>query len=282
MKKKDASQTTRTTSKTPSNPAYLTPALEKGLDILELLATEAGGLTKADIARRLDRTYSEIFRMLVCLEKRGYISRPNEDDLFQLTLKIFQLAQEHPPAKRMIAKALPVMRHAVQEMIQSCHLAVVDDGQVVILAQADPPTSQGFYVRAGSTVDLMEAASGFVCLAFQPPDARARIVARWRERTKKRLPADLDSHLSRIQTMGYEERPSYLVQGITNCSFPILDVHGRAIAALTVPYVERLDKSSTLENMRNELRSAANKITHAVGGKTLVSKAHGRSEARPA
>ena len=41
---------------------YPTPALEKGLDILKLFASESGGLSKSDVARRLGRTVSEIFR----------------------------------------------------------------------------------------------------------------------------------------------------------------------------------------------------------------------------
>src|SRR5215472_779303 len=50
---------------------YLAPALEKGLDILELFAREPTGLTKSDVARQLGRTMSEIFRMMSCLEDRG-------------------------------------------------------------------------------------------------------------------------------------------------------------------------------------------------------------------
>jgi DNA-binding IclR family transcriptional regulator len=265
--------------KRPLNPAYLTPALEKGLDILELLAAEPGGLTKAEIARKLNRTYSEIFRMLVCLEKRGYISHPNGDELYQLTLKLFQMAQEHPPAKRMITEALPFMQRSAEVTAQSCHLAVVDDGQVVILAQVDAPASQGLYVRAGSTVDLMQATSGYVYLAFQPPDARARIIARWRERSRKKVPADLEEHLRRIRQIGYEERPSYKVAGIINCCSPILDTHGHTAAVLTVPYIERLDNSSSLEIVRKELKQVTAHITRAIGGKVPHEK--GATKAHP-
>ena len=52
---------------------YPAPALEKGLDILELLASVSQALTHSEIANRLDRTLTEVFRMLVCLEERGYI-----------------------------------------------------------------------------------------------------------------------------------------------------------------------------------------------------------------
>ncbi len=104
---------------------YPTPALEKGLDILELFASEPAGLTKSEVARRLDRTVSEIFRMLVCLEERGYISQAPEGERYHLTLHLFRLVQEHPPIKRMITEALPIMQQVAHDLNQSCHLGVL-------------------------------------------------------------------------------------------------------------------------------------------------------------
>jgi len=54
---------------------YTAPALEKGLDILERLSLSETGLSLSEIARDLGRSVSEIFRMLVVLEQRGYISQ---------------------------------------------------------------------------------------------------------------------------------------------------------------------------------------------------------------
>src|ERR1700683_3908534 len=113
-------------------PRYPTPALEKGLDILELFAREPVGLTKSDVARKLGRTMSEIFRMMSCLEDRGYISQSEDGERFRLTLRLFELAQEHPPTKRMISEALPIMQQVAHEINQSCHLGVLEGGQVVI------------------------------------------------------------------------------------------------------------------------------------------------------
>src|ERR1700730_19309780 len=82
-------------------PRYPTPALEKGLDILELLANHPTGLTKSEVARSLHRTVSEIFRMLLCLEERGYISQSRDGERYCLTLRLFKLAHEYAPTKRM-------------------------------------------------------------------------------------------------------------------------------------------------------------------------------------
>src|SRR6202021_2997464 len=125
---------------------YSAPALEKGLDVIELLAHKPTGLTKSQLARELNRTVSEIFRMLLCLERRGYIAQIAEDR-YSLTLKLFKLVQEHPPTERLIADALPIMQRLAHETLQSCHMGVIESDHVVILAQVNAPSSQGFYVK---------------------------------------------------------------------------------------------------------------------------------------
>src|SRR5437879_13169915 len=90
---------------------YPTPALEKGLDALELLAIESQGLTKTEVARRLGRTVSEVFRMLVCLETRGYIARSSGYESYSLTLHLFKLGYEPPPIERLQTEVVPISRH---------------------------------------------------------------------------------------------------------------------------------------------------------------------------
>lgn len=245
---------------------YPTPALEKGLDILELFTREPAGMTKSDVARRLNRTVSEIFRMLLCLEERGYISRDLENDRFRLTLKMFRMSLEYPPTKRLVSEAHPLMEEVVHVIHQSCHLGVLEAGHVVIVAQADSPISPGFYVKAGAIVDLMHAATGHVILAHIPMDARARAIEAWQHHTGKRVPKDLDEHLATIQQQGYEERDSYEIHGVINITYPVLDERGNAVAALTVPYLARIEEAITRKNVHDALRKASLELTEAIGG----------------
>ncbi|WP_158945004.1 IclR family transcriptional regulator [Granulicella sp. S190] len=245
---------------------YSAPALEKGLDVIELLARQPGGLTKSQIARELKRTVSEIFRMLLCLESRGFIAQIAEER-YSLTLKLFKLVQEHPPTERLVADALPIMSRLSHESLQSCHLGVLETDRVVILAQVNAPTSIGFYVKPGSTVDLMEAASGYVILAHMDDVLRARSIAVWSRESGKRPSRDLSAHLLRIRNAGYEKRASYLVKGVMNISFPILDDRSCPVGALTVPYIEYNRSSKDAARVTKMLRKAAADITAAIGGK---------------
>ena len=249
----------------PAVNSYATPALEKGLDVLELLAHQPGGLTKSQIARELGRSVSEIFRMLVCLEDRGYISHVTGDH-YALTLKLFQLVQEHPPTQRLIAEALPVMQRFTHDTLQSCHLGVIEDARVVILAQVNAPTAAGFYVKLGSSVDIMDASSGFVILAHQQKASLERTLGEWQRVTQLEPPADLRQHLARIRRKGFEERNSYQVRGVVNMTFPVFDDRGSAIGALTVPYIEYVDPSVTRAAVLEAARAAAAEITRAIGG----------------
>lgn len=244
---------------------YPTPALEKGLDILELFANTPGGLTVSEVARLLNRTVSEIFRMLLCLEQRGYLAQSENRERYHLTLRLFRLAQEHPPTKRMVTEALPIMHGVAHELRQSCHLGVIDGGHVVILAQVDSPESTGFYVKMGSKVDLMHAATGHVILAYQTEDAFERALEEWSSETKKRKPTDLDSHLAKIRRAGYERRASYEVKGVVNISFPVLSAQGNAVAGLTVPYVKRIEDKISVPDVVKVLRVASQKISESLG-----------------
>ncbi|NEM46654.1 MAG: helix-turn-helix domain-containing protein, partial [Xanthomonas perforans] len=64
----------------PEPAKYRAPALDKGLDILELLARQAQPMSMGAISQGIGRSRGEIFRMLQVLEERGYLTRDGEGD----------------------------------------------------------------------------------------------------------------------------------------------------------------------------------------------------------
>lgn len=256
----------RTPTRSP-NARYTAPALDKGLDILELFASEPEGLTTSQVARRLGRTVGEIFRMLVCLVERGYISQVLPDERFQLTLKLFELAHRHHPLQRIVAEARPLMEEVAHKTRQSCHLAMPSDGEVVVVAQVDAPGSAGFALKLGARIDLLNTASGHLILAFQRNEMRQRSLAAWRRQTDRPLPPDLKEHLTRIRERGFEEMASYQVAGVVNMSFPVLNQHEEAIAALSVPFLPRIGDRLGPVEVKAALQTASQALSIAIGGR---------------
>src|SRR5438067_321115 len=103
---------------------YKAPALEKGLDILELLATTSSPMTLTAIVNDLGRSHGELFRMVQVLEYRGYIEQDPAADGYLLTDRLFSLGIQRPKTHSLIEVALPEMRKLAQNIGQSCHLVL--------------------------------------------------------------------------------------------------------------------------------------------------------------
>jgi DNA-binding IclR family transcriptional regulator len=246
---------------------YAAPALDKGLDILELLAYETEALTRSEIARRLGRTVGELFRMMVCLEERGYISDVGPEERYQLTLKLFEIAHHHQPLQHLLTIARPLMQRVAAQTGQSCHLAMPSNGNIMVVASVEAPVQMGFSVRLGSNIDLLNTASGHVILAFHCPEYRAHTLACWRRKTKARIPQGLDRHLAEIRQRGYEELGSYQVHGVVNISFPVLNQHDEAVAAISVPFLARIGDQVGPPQVKEHLADAALKLSQRIGGR---------------
>jgi DNA-binding IclR family transcriptional regulator len=227
------------------NDRYRAPALDKGLDILELLAGIDGGLTQAEIAKQLGRNANEFYRMLDRLVKRGYVTRL-DGDRYSLTLKLFGLAQLHAPVRRLASYATPLMRELADATKQANQLVVFDRGAAVVIAQQEAPGYWGISIRVGSHISLFNTGSGHVLLAFRSAEERDMMISEYEGRTevKGEQSGDFFDRLDQIRGLGYEMMPSRQMAGIVNLSAPVLGPDRRAIAALTIPYMTIINMPS--------------------------------------
>jgi DNA-binding IclR family transcriptional regulator len=248
-------------------PAYQAPALEKGLDILELLARTGTPLSRSDIARHLNRSVGELYRMLHQLVQRNYVALVGDN--YVLTTKLFELSQYHPPTQRLLTEAMPIMHKLAGDIDQSCHLTVYSQGRQVVIAKVDVPSGMGFSVRVGSELDVLVSASGRVLLAFQDIETRKLRIEESLLCEPTYDVSALDKTLATIAKRGFEAAPSGQVKGLYAVSRPILDLRNFAIAALTVPYADRIDQAGRklVKDVEVILGGAASHLTARLSGK---------------
>jgi len=224
---------------------YAAPALEKGLDILEALADSASGYTLNELAQKVGRKVSEIFRMAVTLQRRGYV-QVDENDRYTLTLRMFELAHRQQPLKSLVSAALPLLRELANRARQSCHLTMYQGGRVVVIAQVESPERWSFGLKVGVVMGLTDTSSGHVLLAFRDEIDRARML-RAHSNVEGELdmdPGELFALLQEVRERGYSAMPSKQTRGITNIAFPVMGAADHVIASINVPYIERIDQKS--------------------------------------
>lgn len=255
---------------------YAAPALEKGLDILELLSLEADGLSQNQVAQRLGRSASEIFRMVSVLERRGYLVR-SDDGIYRLSLKIFELAHRHPPVRRLLTVALPLMHDLAQRSRQSAHLVVHYARRILVVAQVESPEPMGFSVRLGAHFPFRpDRASPRVLTAFQPPAVQADLIEEMVENSAQRLSKrQVRARLEHIVERGYYRARSDTMTAVHDLCCPVFDHSERAVAALTVPYLQQRDVSVTVEDALDMLVETAAAVSAALGAPATQGRGFG-------
>ncbi|MFC3121555.1 IclR family transcriptional regulator [Agaribacter flavus] len=247
----------------PSEKKYSAPALEKGLDILELLSKDSSPQSTSIIAEKLGRSNAEIYRMILVLEQRGYIEKSEDTDGYQVTRKLLQLGTEHEPIKDILEYAQPIMRELAEQTSMSCHIAVESQEQIVVISRVETPSNLSYSVRVGYRRPIINAASGRVLFANQSTVKKESMT-----KTLAKYHSDDDIQVfikecKKVSKLGYFKAPSAFVVGVTDLSCPIIDTD-HAVAALTIPYIQRDPELMGIDEVLEKLQNASNEISKAL------------------
>jgi DNA-binding IclR family transcriptional regulator len=247
----------------PRSSRYRAPALEKGLDVIELLAAEKSPLNLSAISQRLGRSSGELFRMLQVLEFKGFITSSESGSGYVLTNKLFALAMAQAPVRSLVETALPIIRKLAQDIGQSCHITVASEDQIVVITRVERPGDLGFSVRIGYRREIVRATSGLVLFAFQNDEVRRT----WLKRCRLKGEA-ADAFVERanvVRERGHHEAASDFVRGIVDLAAPILR-GDTAVAALICPFVHCnplvMEMQQAVEHVRAAARQISAEIVH--------------------
>lgn len=250
----------RATPAAPASPHYSAPALEKGIDIIELLGREPFGLTITEMAQRLGRSVSELFRVIVVLDRRGWLHKDAASDRYRVTYRLLELAHRATPARELTHVAAPLMHALAAATNQSCHLVVVNARRGLIVARQESPGCTGYAMRLGSDIALHDSCSGAVLLAFMLEERRAELLGGAPD-------VALARRLAAVRAQRYDRRPSERMPGISYLSCPIFGFDGQVVAALTIPFLSTIDNAQhvSLDTALAQLQATATHISMVLG-----------------
>jgi len=246
---------------------YSVPALEKGLDILEALAATETPQSLSDLARTLGRSSSELFRALSSLEKRAYVIKDPGSGRYRLSLKLYELAHIHPPVEQLLRAAAEPMRKLARSLRQSCHLSVLSQGRLVVLAEAGSPEQIRLSIAVGSSFSAVHTASGRLLLATLPEVERQQFMEKdpefLRQSTaqKKRV----RTLLARIRQAGYSTAKNETYMGIRDLAVPVGNTRIGLSAALDVSLWIVPGQRFETDTVLKALRRCARRITQSMG-----------------
>jgi IclR family acetate operon transcriptional repressor len=210
-------------------------SLRRALRLLDTFTPERPEMSLRDLARRSGVPRSTTHRLVTDLVEWGAIERSASG--LRLGVKLFELATRAPTQTTLRDASSPFL-HSLSEINGlAANLAIRQGPDIVYLEKISTATLKVPHTRLGGRQHVHATALGKAILAFSPKpdwdDACAQPLASVTTKTitdASRLRAELAR--VRHQALAYDVEESRL--GLFCVAAPILDRHGKAVAAVSV------------------------------------------------
>jgi IclR family acetate operon transcriptional repressor len=216
-------------------------SLDKGMEIIELLAAEPRGLSVAEIARQLGFNVSTTHHLVATLRRRGFLDQDPETRAYRLGYRLVSVVNEFVSGADIYAVGAGPIRDLRDASGDTAYLTVLQDRDIFVVFEAPGiHPVQTRRPRPPGQMVLHGIASGKTLLAYLPDEQRRTLIAempltRFTPHTIT-TPHELEAELAAIRTQGYTlDREEWLV-GLTCVAAPIFDRHGACVATASVAY----------------------------------------------
>jgi IclR family transcriptional regulator, KDG regulon repressor len=212
-------------------------SLLRALSILELVAHKSGGLTNAEISRRLKIATSTTSYILSRLEREGYLKRHPDHGRYEIGLKVVALAHSALREMGLRRAAEPVLHRVAAETRYSALIGVLERGLIMIVDKVEKPDLFKIDMDIGVRYPAHTTALGKVLLSHLPlaevtalfdgyaawPDPKKAVLSR-----ERRMQELVD-----VKANGYAISDGELFPGIWAVAAPIFDSTGEVRAAVS-------------------------------------------------
>lgn len=211
---------------------------EKAFQVLHAFDGPQRHMTLADIVRAADLDRSATQRLVYTLETLGYLKRIEGTRNYGLTSKVLQFSHSYLKANDLIDRASPYLLEISRNLGETTNLHELDGHEVVFVARFPGRHLINIDIVIGSRLPTFFTASGTAILSALPEGERLALL----ERTPL-LPltpftvTDTKALLERVRVAarrGYAVIMNETVMGDISVAAPIIDEHGRAVAAINI------------------------------------------------
>ncbi len=217
---------------------YNVPNLEKGLMVIELLATKKSGLTLAEITEALAFTKTTAFRVVSTLIFKNYLQKNETTKKITLSRKMLTLGISSMNEQSIVEVSIDVMRALRDEVRESVMLGVLLGVKGAILEQVASSYPVKLFVEQGTQFNLHSSVGGKSILANLPEEESNAILKKitLTKYTKNTIVSkkEFREQLKEIKQNGYAIDNGEDIQGIHCVGAPIYNEYGYPVAALWI------------------------------------------------
>jgi len=246
------------------------PAVDRALDIIELLAVCEGDLSLSEMLGRLAIPRQSLIRILNTLCDRGIVDKAGKRGCYRLGMKLLYLGNRLQDNIRLRSAARPFMEELAEATHKTVELSTLDRDQLILIEQIEGSEGIRLYTRIGSAYPYFHAvAVGKVYLAHMEAEKRHKVLSTIglppvTEHTITRMDR-LEEELKEIQEKGYAFEDQELRRGVRRIVAPIYDHRNRLGGCVGVAATIFSLETNDIEGLAREIVKTAREISNHMG-----------------
>ncbi len=248
---------------------YLINSIIRACNLLRRLSKEKTYFKISELARELNLDRSTTYRILLSLEKCGFVEKDKKTGEYGLGMAVFEIGNAFLNQRDFVKLSKPIMLDLASRVQETVHLAVLSGTEIVYIDKADSPRTLGVISKIGQRAPLYCTALGKVLLANQPKESQLRILRELKLKaftsntitSKKRLLEELDE----IRKCGYSLDRREYEEGVECIAAPIRDHLGNVIAALSISGPQKKIGIPQEKDFVNQVIESAKLISSKIG-----------------
>ena len=233
-------------------------ALARGLQVMAVFDAAHQSLTLSEVAQAVGLPRATARRALLTLVALGFVALDGRQ--FRLTPRVLRLASAYLTSNGVSTLLQPACDRIARKAGVSCTAAVLENGEVVMIARALPQQLVPIGAGIGYRLPAYCSALGRVLLAHLPAESMAAylnattLVAATARTTTDR--AALEAEIARVRVNGFSYVDQEAEQGFRSVAVPVCRFDGRVVAALNIgAHVELADRDTMLGDFLTILRA---------------------------
>ncbi|HEY9548419.1 MAG TPA: IclR family transcriptional regulator C-terminal domain-containing protein [Kiloniellaceae bacterium] len=242
-------------------------SLARGLSVIHAFDRDHPQQTLSEVAARTGLSPATARRCLWTLERLGYVAANGR--FFMLRPKVVSLGSAFLDSGRIEEVIQPILRDIVAESGDSASLGVLEDKDVLYVANFSARRFVRMTAGVGSRFPAYAVSMGRILLAALPEEQLEQYLATaelapltpWTVTNPKAL----RKLIAKVRRDGYIIVRDELEEGLAAVAVPVRLKSGRTVAALNCSSLtRRLDNDNTLQERAELLQRAAQRVSEAV------------------
>ena len=238
-------------------------SLEKGIDLLRVIADAPGPLRLSEISTKSGMSRSKAHAYLTSLVRTGLAFQDEASGQYSLGEAAIQFGMSALRRLDILRAGRAIMEQLHQSVPETSFLASWSQRGPLIVFKIESPDDSVFALQVGAAISFFPSASGRVFMSYLPRERWEHLLPK--DMAKARLEREIADRISNTRIEGIASVDPTTLPSHSVLAAPVFDHEGSIKAAMCIVGLRgRFDKSIGGKAGR-ALRKAANKMSEQLG-----------------